>query len=79
MKTVNTPSGQLIQTCLFCKHFEFQPEYPGYSEWTPGSPLRMSCDRDHWALDGIVDFRETMLTAQTCPDYEAVKEVTNEP
>ena len=36
-KTIDTPSGQLIQTCLFCKYFDFSPGSPGYSEMTPGS------------------------------------------
>lgn len=72
MKTIDTPSGQLIQTCLFCKYFEFHPEWPGYSDMTPGSPMSLGCYKDHWSSDDIIDFRATMLTAQECPDYEQV-------
>lgn len=74
MKTINTPSGQLIQTCLFCKHFEFHQAWPGYSEMTPGSDADICCDKGHWGFYDITDFRATMLTAQECPDYEAVQD-----
>jgi hypothetical protein len=60
--------------CYACKHFEFDPGEPGYSEYTPGSDAHMSCGKDHWCLDnmgyGGKSLAEHLERAKTCKDFE---------
>lgn len=80
MKQVNTPSGQLILTRLFCKCFSLSPETAGYSEYTPGGAASLECLGGHWYTslydDDTKALRANMLKAQTCPDYEQIEAVT---
>lgn len=66
--------------CLYCKYFYLLAGEYGYSEYTPGSDVRIGCDKGVWDLDNYmdteVDFRRKMLTANECKYYDP--EVTNE-
>lgn len=70
LETVSVP-----RICLFCRYFYLSPNYPGYSELTPGSDMAVYCiaSTGHWDLanaNDTNDARKMMLMAQTCPDYE---------
>jgi hypothetical protein len=65
--------------CVFCKHLEYESgtggDYP--------DPAQLSCRKKHKLLPepggffymqsiyDIDDFRKMILTAETCPDYDA--------
>ena len=58
--------------CLACKHFSFDGGMRGYSSWTPGSDMSVSCDKGHWnAFEETAEmfFRDNLM-ARDCPDYE---------
>jgi hypothetical protein len=62
-------------TCLLCKSFYFDPGEPAYSECTPGSDMSIGCMKV-WSLDGDDTedtYREKMLSAEWCEDYEVRK------
>lgn len=64
--------------CVFCKHFRFSQghhhggsEYTG--EWVTSDGCR--CEMKHLPYDEGMpadedELRKTLLTAETCPDYE---------
>ena len=60
--------------CFWCKHFWIGDAIPDYSEYTPGSNFSMNCSKAHWVFDAELEteesFREKLLTALTCGDYE---------
>lgn len=61
--------------CVNCKHFNFWPGSPGYSEFTPGDDMEMSCLRKHWRVTFETsedDFRDYMKSSETCADFEMV-------
>lgn len=60
--------------CVNCRHFDFTPGSPGYSEWTPGDSMAIQCLKEHWyaKYDTYQDqFREYMLSSKTCKDFVA--------
>ena len=61
-----------MKTCLGCKWCDFYGGSQGYSELTPGSEMRFSCDKSHWdAFEGSKDeLLSCLLIAETCDDYE---------
>ena len=76
MKTIDTESGKLVQTCLFCSHFYFDGGSPGHSEYTPGSDASIGCSKGVWdyeMYDMTNDFRRHMLTAQTCDKFSTAE------
>lgn len=62
--------------CLFCKNMQLEPAQSGYSEFTPESDVWMGCYKGHWELslwkDTTETYREKLLMAQTCPDYDEI-------
>ena len=75
--------------CVFCKHWRFDGGSPDYSELTLGDEATIGCAKKHWPCPSRAwayseeahplhnyseyTFREAILCAQTCPDYEQVK------
>lgn len=63
--------------CMFCKHVEY--ERPWNSDSDSGTSFSgggFSCNKKHFYEGGsysLEDFREVMLKAEKCPDYEQVK------
>ena len=59
--------------CIRCDHFNMYSGCPGYSEYTPGHNMGMSCGKHHWDFDSYEtsqdEFRKMMETAETCGDY----------
>lgn len=60
--------------CLFCEHFCFSEEEKGYSEYTPGHPASLKCDKYYWNFSDIENFRLTMKLAESCSDFMASKD-----
>lgn len=60
--------------CIFCKHFEFNPGSPGYSEYTPGENMSMGCNMRVWEFDFGDDFHQCIQHAYTCEKYERSKD-----
>lgn len=60
--------------CLDCKHFYFEEEWPGYSEYTPGSPMQMSCKKNKWDIaedaSSKSDVCHLLDKAKSCDLYE---------
>ena len=67
-------------TCLDCEHFYFEPACRGYSDMTPGWDMRIGCYKDNWELDKYEDttedYREYLLSARECSDFEERKPKT---
>lgn len=61
------------RVCILCKHW-FLDYDEGYSEFTPGEGFVTECDKGHWSLVGPDinqrEFRDNILAAETCLDYE---------
>lgn len=63
------------KTCIFCKHFYFDPGYPDWSEVTPGQEASVGCYKyvyPDYSLSEITlnKYRELILTAQSCSKFE---------
>jgi hypothetical protein len=63
--------------CLFCAHFYFSDGYQGYSEMTPGKDTEIYCGLGYWSNGddwGLSEdqFRQCMLMAHTCKDYNPI-------
>ena len=69
--------GGAERLCVFCEHLEYNSA--GYGEYA--DPAELECRRGHrlhqrpWPYDrqnvySIEDFRQMILTAQNCKDYE---------
>jgi hypothetical protein len=62
------------KTCVLCKHFSWISGDHGYSEVTPAYPPSVYCLKSHWVIDLELcsenEYRQTMLTAETCKDFE---------
>jgi len=60
-------------SCLCCIQLYVRDEECGYSEYTPGSPACIDCQKGHFKGD-IYDvtllFQELHDKAQTCKDFE---------
>lgn len=59
--------------CLWCKHFSFYAATPDYSEETPADAFSIYCNRVKWRFKPYgteEEFRNCIVAAQTCPDYE---------
>lgn len=68
----------MTPNCIFCKSFYFRTGQPAYSEWTPGGDAEMGCQKslmeiDFWD-DDTDSFRKALRTAETCPEFGAVRE-----
>ncbi len=53
-------------------HFVFNEGSGGYSEYTPGYPAKIGCDKRHWELTDPwtpKGFRLAVATGETCPDF----------
>lgn len=63
-----------VRMCLWCRHFSLIEADRGYSSWTPGSDMSMSCDKNVWHYnpyeDGSAAFGAKLATAAECPMYE---------
>ena len=66
-----------MKNCLFCKHFAYYSATRGYSEYTPGDTGNIGCGHknEYWYWDSYAfvteeEFRNYMLMANTCADYE---------
>ena len=73
------------RNCLSCVHCYLSRGTPGYSEYTPSTPMAFQCDRSHWdfsqydgmRVKGDVELptdpkREVLCVldfAKTCSDY----------
>jgi len=65
--------------CCFCKHFYLDMGDPGYSELTPGYEGSVECLKGHWKMrtfDTVETYRENILTAKKCKDWEFFKPTT---
>lgn len=71
-----TPLPNIPRICATCCHFSFQSAEQGYSSYTPGSDVHISCGRGVWAVDNYAEtergYREKMLMALVCDDYHLV-------
>lgn len=59
--------------CWLCKFFDFHSGSPGYSDMTPGTNFRMSCDKGCWEFemgDSQEHFKKCLETANNCKDME---------
>ncbi len=64
-------------TCILCEHFFFDGGCEGYSEVTPASPMGANCGKNLWPwlnAPNLVEFRQTMLAAQDCKDFQRYSE-----
>ena len=61
------------RNCLYCKHCHVDGGSAGYSEWTPGSPAEISCEKSRWSMNDYAN-RKTLAkdleTAATCELFE---------
>ena len=57
--------------CPACVHCSFSPYQRGWSEYTPSSPMNLSCDRGRWDMgyDGDTP-RDVLEKAEGCPDFK---------
>lgn len=59
--------------CWSCRHVLFDTGEPGYSEYTPGSEMSLSCGRGYWEFhqyeDSLAVFREKLQSAERCADF----------
>ena len=65
--------GFTDRTCLFCKHFEFDPGSPHYSELTPGIDSEFICHKGRWSMsnwDNRSDFVDAIAKGLTCQDFK---------
>ena len=71
METIRASQTEMI--CVFCEHLYFSEGCGGYSEYTPGYDVSMGCRKGKWSIDffdlSTDEYRETMLTAETCGEY----------
>ena len=61
--------------CIFCRNFRFDSGEPDYSDQTPGWDAIIECGKGHWSMNNCVSrdqFRDAILGAAKCKDYEAV-------
>jgi hypothetical protein len=63
--------------CVFCEHWEFDgSDLLCGNETAPAEPGEMACRMGHYRIWlGLMDtaqFRETILKARDCPDYQQV-------
>ena len=61
-------------TCLCCEYFYIMPDTPDYSEYTPGEPASLSCEKYHFCDINIpgdwsecIDFLREKR--KECPDF----------
>lgn len=62
-----------MRICYNCTYMDFSTGHPGYSEYTPGESMSMSCLKDKWHLDDYAhqdDLRKALETANHCELYE---------
>ena len=63
------------RTCILCRHWDIFFE-GDYSDQTPGSGFYSRCMKSHWSIYGYElsrkAYREKILTANNCNDYEEV-------
>jgi hypothetical protein len=63
--------ARVCWSCLYCV---IDPGCPGYSEYTPSSPMTIECTKRHWTTDDV-DSREglrlALMKAETCTDFKA--------
>jgi hypothetical protein len=64
--------------CLFCKHYSYeQIDGQRYSSWTIDMVGGCTCNKGHFASEMPSDekeYRELLLRAGKCKDYERPKE-----
>lgn len=68
-------SNQRKLTCILCKHIEFDPGFPAYSEVTPGCSWSLGCKLGKWSMSGddvesAEKYKEYLLMAEHCDDYK---------
>ena len=60
--------------CVFCPHFNYEGIHDyRYSTYTSGTDGGFECLKNHFAHqrpDDIKEFRQLILKAEKCPDYE---------
>lgn len=65
--------------CVFCTNWVFDGGEPDYSELTPGYAGYIDCAKRRFEqvkfinLGSPREFRQVILAAKTCPDYDQVK------
>ena len=62
-----------MSLCTDCKLFFFNAFEQGYSELTPGEPLKFGCTKRIWDYTDLVssgDLARRLDTANTCPSFE---------
>jgi hypothetical protein len=60
------------RVCLFCKHCCYSEATPDYSEYTPGEPSSLSCEKHRFPSISYVDgdrLRAAIVKAVTCTDW----------
>lgn len=72
-----TTSERTCVTCVTCVHWRFNAGTRSYSRETPGESWSSRCEKNRWEEFAVYeecrDFRETLLTAESCPDYQLVE------
>ena len=70
-------SEEKNRICIFCKHYNFVPATPDYSEVTLGSDAIEYCGKNKWETDFYNDTEEDRRTnlsmAKTCKKYKFFK------
>ncbi len=63
--------------CWECKHVYYSSGSEGYSDFTPGSDISLSCMKSYWELhncsDTLADVRRKLLSAEHCADFESAR------
>ena len=66
--------GEQVRNCMYCRHCHFDGGSPGYSEWTPESPMSFRCEKNKWNMDDYANKQmlvTALETARTCELFEA--------
>jgi hypothetical protein len=62
-----------MKLCFQCTYCAIYPEEPGYSEYTPGSPPSINCNKGHWREGqfflGTEEAFKLMCSAENCKDF----------
>lgn len=66
-------------TCLDCRYLNYRTGDPGYSEYTPGWDVSMSCNKAHWTYDAYNDelpqLRAKLYMARECKDFQVSEDL----
>lgn len=60
--------------CICCVNCRYDESIRGYSEWTPGEPMSLTCAKEHpLKINGYsqgYEWHDGLMLAQNCKDFE---------